>query len=335
MKEHGVLRSLSGKNVLITGGLGFVGSNLACRCLELGARVSIYDSLDAHCGGNEYNVAGIRHDIQIYKDDIMDLDAMKKAMSGQEVIFHCAASTSHRYSMLNPFQNTNVNCLGTLNVLESARVTNPEARIVYTGTTTQLGKLLYTPADIAHPESPLDIYSVNKSAAERYILIYAASYGMNTTSVRLPNIYGPRASIHSPLFTFNNYFIGLALQDKEILVYGSGEQKRNVLYVEDAVEALVAIAERGTGLIGKAVMAVSNEHHSIVDIAEATVREIGSGKVRYVPWPEGLKNSDVGDAVFSNDEIKRQIGWGPRTTLLEGLKKTKAYYSNCLGHYMR
>jgi UDP-glucose 4-epimerase len=221
-----------------------------------------------------------------------------------------------------------------INLLEAIRRFNQHTKLVHVGTSTQLGSLRYQPADENHPEFPTDIYSANKSVSEKYVLIYARAYGIPATVVRLANVFGPRATIHSPEFTFNNYFIGLALQDKDITVYGEGKQLRNVLYVDDAVEALI-LAVQSDSTNGETFFAVGDEHWSVAQIAEATVEHIGAGRVKYVPWPKDRKSTEIGDAVISNEKIKRVLHWSPQYDLRSGLIKTREYFRACLEQYLR
>lgn len=326
--------SLKGKKVLITGGLGFVGSNLARRCHELGAEVTIYDNLDPHAGGNLYNIHDIREAMIVSYHDILDYDQLVEHVVGKDIIFNCAASTSHPFSMREPWLDMDANSRGVINLLEATRRFNIEVKFIHVGTSTQLGRLLYQPADETHPEFPMDIYSANKSVSEKYVLIYAHAYGMRTAVIRLSNIYGPRASIHSPEFTFNNYFVGLALHNKEITVFGDGKQLRNALYVDDGVEALIMAAQSEQSN-GQTFFAVHDMHWSVAQIAEATVEYIGAGRVKYVPWPKDRKSVEIGDAVISNAKIKRALGWLPKHDLKSGLIKTREYYSTCLEYYSR
>ena len=334
MSAMASLSSLKGQRLLITGGLGFIGSNLARRCLELGARVTVYDCLDPRSGGNLYNVNDIRGSLDLRFGNILNFDNLAQHVLDKDVIFNCAASTSHPFSMREPWIDLDVNSRGVINVLEGVRRYNRDARFVHLGTTTQLGRLQYQPADERHPEFPTDIYSANKSVSEKYVLIYANAYDLDAVVVRLSNVFGPRASIHSADFTFNNYFIGLALQDREIPVFLPGTQLRNVLYVEDAVNALILLA-LARHVRAETIFAVGDEHYNVAQIAEATVQYVGSGRVRFVEWPPRRKSTDVGDAVISNKKIKTLLGWAPQYDLKNGLVKTEQYYHNCLAEYLR
>jgi len=331
-KKH-CLPNMADKRVLITGGLGFIGSNLAHKCLELGAKVTIYDNLDPSSGGNLFNVHDIKNDLELHFHDIMNFDYLVDHVISQEIIFNCAASTSHPFSMREPWKDLDVNSRAVVNLIEAIRRFNREAKLVHIGTSTQLGPLQYRPADENHPEFPTDMYSANKSVSEKYVLIYARAYGIAATVIRFANVFGPRAAIHSADFTFNNYFIGLALQDKDITVYGKGKQMRNVLYIEDAVEALIlsALAEHNNA---ETYFAVGDEHYSVADIAEMTVAHIGRGRVKYIPWPKDRKATEIGDAIISNKKIKNTLAWFPKYRLPEGLEKTEDYFTGCLKQYL-
>lgn len=328
------LPSLRGQRILITGGLGFIGSNLAQRCLELGAEVTIYDCLDPRSGGNLYNVNDIKDSVKLCYNDILNFEQISQEVINKDIIYNCAASTSHPFSMREPWIDLDVNSRGVINLLEAVRRFNRDVKIIHLGTSTQLGKLQYKPADEKHPEFPTDIYSANKSVSEKYVLIYANTYQIRASVIRLSNVYGPRASIHSPEFTFNNYFIGLALMGKAITVFGQGNQKRNVLYVEDAVSAMI-LSSQSEEVNSDTLFAVGDHHYSVAQIAEATARHIGSGKVNFIEWPKNRKSIEAGDAIISNQKIKKILNWKQHHDLESGLMKTKAYYEKCLQEYLR
>jgi len=328
------LPSLRGQKILITGGLGFIGSNLAHKCLELGAEVTIYDCMDPSSGGNLFNINDIRNFVHLCHYDILNMDRLSEHIFEKDIIFNCAASTSHSFSIREPWINLDVNSRAVINLLEAIRRFNQEAKFIHLGTSTQLGKLRYQPADENHPEFPTDIYSANKTVAEKYVLIYANIYGLRATVIRISNTYGPRASIHSSDFTFNNYFIGLALQNKMITVFGNGAQKRNSIFIDDVVSALI-LSSQAEQTNNETLFAVGDEHFSVADIAKATVRHIGSGKVKLVEWPKDRKPLEIGDAVISNGKIKSLVNWKPMTDLKAGLLLTKGYYETCLEKYLR
>jgi len=320
------------RRILITGGLGFIGSNLALRSLELGHEVTLLDNMSPEAGGNQANVEDFAADLRILEGDIRDEDTCREALVGQDVVFHCAALTSHLGSMHNPRENVAVNCLGTITLLDAMRQYNPGSRFVYVGTSTQTGPMRTAKVDELHPEFPVDMYSANKSAAEKYTLIYAKAYGLATSVVRLANVYGPRAHIRNAQFGFVNFFIGLALQGRDITIFGDGAQSRNLSYVSDCVEALFAAANAPEA-IGEVFFATADEHYSVAQIATAIAECLG-GQVRFDPWPKERKAIDVGDMLIDNQKIKQVLGWQPQTGLRHGLAQTLAYYQARLDRYL-
>lgn len=322
--------NLNGKRVLITGGLGFIGSNLAHACINAGAEVTIFDTLDPRSGGSMENVASIENDVKIIINDIRNLEALCAAVLRQDILFNCAAYTSHPNSMKEPIIDIEVNCKGTINILEACRRFNPGISLLHVGTSTQNGKMLEGVVEIdeTHPEFPLDIYSANKVASEKYVLIYASAYGLNTRVVRLANVYGPRSNIKSPDFGVLNFFIGLALQGKDITLFGDGSQLRNITYVDDCVSALImaAISDNSRGEV---FFGVSDMHYSLAEMANSIAEVFGAG-VRYVPWPSDRQGIEIGDAVISNKKLQDRLGWHCQFDLRTGLEKTKEYFSSAL-----
>lgn len=323
---------LKGQRILITGGLGFIGSNLAHKCVELGAEVTIYDCLDPRSGGNMYNIQGIKDKVRVILNDIRNFEGVCSSIINQDVLFSCAAYTSHPNSMREPLIDIDVNCKGVINLLEAVRRFNPDMRFVHVGTSTQIGRMQLSPVTEAHPEFPVDIYSANKSVSEKYVLIYGNAYNLKTTVIRLANVYGPRSNIQSSDFGFINYFIGLALQGKELTVFGDGQQLRNISYVDDCVAALVlaAMDEKSNGQV---FFAVSDRQYNVAEIAQTLVENIG-GTARFVEWPADRKAIEFGDAVISNQKIKTILNWAPLFDLQSGLVKTKDYFRSCLKHYI-
>lgn len=322
-----------GKRVLITGGLGFIGSNIAQVCLDLGAEVTIYDCLDPQTGGNMENTNGFKNDLRIEINDLQNFEAVSSVIVDQDIIFNCAAYTSHPNSMKEPLINIDVNCKGTINLLEAARRFNKRVKIVHVGTSTQIGRMHSDPIDELHPEFPTDIYSANKAASENYMLIYGHAYGMRTTVVRLANVFGPRSNISSSDFGFMNFFIGLALQKKPITVFGDGAQLRMVSYVKDCVAALLMAADSDR-TDREVFFAVGDKQYSVAEIAIAITEHIG-GDLEFVEWPKERKIIEFGDAIISNTKIRDKLGWKPRVGLEQGLVKTSEYFRPRLGHYLR
>lgn len=322
-----------GKNVVITGGLGFIGSTLAHICLKNGSDVTIIDNKDPLAGGNEYNIESIKREITYISGDICNSALMEDLVKPADIVINSAALISHTQSVQSPYRNLEVNGTAVLGILEAIKTHNQDARFIQIGTTTQIGKCHSATVDENHPEFPLDPYSANKTLAEKYTFLYAQVHGLKTSSVRLPNIYGPRAAIHTPTLTFNNFFIGLALQDKDITIYGDGQQSRNLLYVDDAADAILDVAEKGKGS-GEVYLVVHDDHTTVAEFAESVVSLYGKGTVRYIPWPEGRKNIEIGDARYTNKKIREEIGWSPKISLREGLGRTRDYYYGCLEKYL-
>ena len=251
-----------------------------------------------------FNLDGIYDCVRVLRQDLSG--DLKQWVTNNHIIFHCAATTSHSRSMSNPATDLGSNCAGTLNLLEACRKYNPKVRFIYTGTSTQIGKQLYRPADENHPQFQLDMYSANKNTAENYVRIYATAHGLNTSSIRFANLYGPRAAIHTASLTFNNYFIGLALQGKAVTIYGKGDQRRNIMYISDAVNALIMTAKH-TSLAGEVFFACSEDHFSIASIGEEIAKTIGDGLVEYIDWPVANLATEIGDVLISSKKLRQAV----------------------------
>ena len=265
-------------NILILGGAGFVGNNLARRCLkEKGNKITILDSLDKRLKSRIGNLKDILPMIKFIKGSIGNFKLMKEMVKGKDVIFNCAAQTSHPFSFINPFFDIEVNCLGNITVLEAVRRYNPKALVIYISSSTVIGKALGDVVSEDHRELPLDIYSANKGVAEKYHYIYHRAYDINTLVLRFANLYGPYGKGYSE-FGFINYFIAQAKSGKSITLYGDGSQNRNVMYVEDAVDLLYKCIFHKS-LFGHIYFAAHREHHSARKIAEEIVSIFGRGKV--------------------------------------------------------
>ena len=249
-------------NILIYGGLGFIGSNLSNYFAKKGHKVIIFDNLDSNSGGSIKNIDSNLSEIEVVFHDILNFDRVVEYSSKADLIINCAASSSHQYSMREPLSDLDVNSRGVLHVLEAIKRFNPNAYYIQLSTTTQFGTLTYKPADENHYESPRDIYSANKLVSEKYTHVYANAFDINTVVLRLSNCYGPKACITNKELTFNNYFIGLALNNSPIKIYGSGEQLRNLIYIEDIISAIGKIISSITNF-KETYLLVNDEHLSV------------------------------------------------------------------------
>jgi UDP-glucose 4-epimerase len=332
MQEY-IIKRMDDQNVLITGGLGFIGSNIAHRALEVGANVTIYDAMLPEYGGNSANIEEIKDRLLNVRGDIRDFDSLKEHVKDQDYIFHCAAQVSHLNSMRDPHLDIDINCRGTINLLEAARRFNDEAKIVYVGTRSQVGKMDYSPVDESHSEFPTDIYSANKSVAEKYTLIYYKTYGLQTTSLRLTNTYGPRAQIKQKGYGIINYLIRMAILNEVITVYEPGTQTRDCIYVDDVVDSLLLAAQNENSK-GETFFVASGKNFKFIDIVKLIIKTAGSGEWKFVPWSSERKSIEVGDVDLSISKIEKVLGWRPKTILEEGLCKTVKFYRDRISSYV-
>ncbi len=326
------LRStFSGKRALITGGLGFIGSNLAHQLVSLGAEVTIVDALFPDCGGTSFNIAGIENRVAVHILDIQDEAAMGRLVQGQDFLFNLAGRVSHLDSMRNPYADLESNVRGHLSVLEACRQHNPEVKIVYTGTRQVYGRPRYLPVDESHPPDPVDINGVNKLAGEWYHIVYHRVYGLRTVSLRLTNTYGPRMRVRDSRQTFIGWWIRQMVEGQELEIFGDGRQIRDFNYVDDVVEALLlaAASPRADGQIYN----LGGEPVSLLDLARLMVEVNSGGGYRLVPFPPERTRIDIGDYHGDSTKIRTELGWQPKTPLREGLARTLAYYQEYRRHY--
>jgi len=309
--------------ILIIGGAGFVGSNLVRRCLqEPGAQITVMDILEPHLRATTESLSEVWEQIHFVRGDIRNETVLSEIVQGQDLIFNCAAQTSHPLSIQYPLLDAEINCLGNLKILESLRLLNRDAKVIYISSSTVIGKAEYLPVDESHPEDPLEIYSANKGVAEKYYRIYQRLHGLHTVVLRFANLYGPFGKGY-PEFGFINYFIHLALNDQEIKVYGDGSQIRNLLYIDDATEILW-LAAANHRLEGKSWLATGSQHLSVQEIAETIVKIIGRGKVVNIDWPETRKKIEISKVKFSSKRLTSVTSWEPQVSFEEGLKRLKA-----------
>jgi len=323
---------MKGCQVLVTGGLGFIGSTLALRLVDEGARVTLADNLFPDHGGNRFNIAGYEDKARVQIIDVRDADAMAVAVEGKDYLFNLAGQTSHLDSMEDPSTDLEVNCRAQLSILEACRKRNPGIKIVFASTRQIYGKPDYLPVDEKHILRPVDVNGINKMAGEWYHILYNSVYGIRACSLRLTNTYGPRMRIKDARQTFLGVWIRNLLQGKPITVYGTGEQRRDLNYVDDVVDAFIqaAASEKANGGIYNLGC---REVVNLKDLATLLVDINGSGEISFLPFPENLKRIDIGDYYADFSCIHHDLGWEPRVPLREGLRRTLDYYRKYLARY--
>jgi len=324
---------LAGKEVMITGGLGFIGSNLAIRLVSLGASVTLVDSLVPAYGGNPFNINGILNQVKVNVADVRDQHSTAYLVQGKDFIFNLAGQVSHIDSMEDPFTDLEINVRSQLSLLEACRRNNPSVRIIYTSTRQLYGKPQYLPVDEHHPVLPTDANGVNKLAGELYHMLYRNVYGIRAVSLRLTNTYGPRQLIKHSRQGFMGWFIRRIVEGKEIQLFGDGSQVRDFNYVDDVVDALLlaAVSERAEGQIFNLG---GREPISLKQLVEMMIEINGGGSYRLVPFPEDKKRIDIGSFYGKYSKIKEALGWDPETSLRDGLQETFAFYKKNLEHYL-
>ncbi len=314
----------TGRRVMITGGLGFVGSNLARRLVELEAEVLLVDSLVPQYGGNLFNVHDIEKQLRINIADIRDVNSLRYLVQGQDYIFNLAGQVSHLDSMTDPYTDLEINCRSQLTLLEACRQYNPGVKIVYAGTRQQYGKPDYLPVDELHLMHPTDVNGINKMAGEWYHIVYNNVYGLRATSLRMTNTYGPRQYMRDSRQGFLGWFIRQVVENKEITLYEPGTQIRDYNYVDDAVDAFLraGMSEEANGQ----VFNLGGEALSLLDTTKLLIEVAGSGSFRMIPFPPERKAIDIGDVYSSYAKIQGALGWEPRIPLAEGLARTVEFY---------
>jgi UDP-glucose 4-epimerase len=332
MNKPSIEKDFSGKRILITGGLGFIGSNLARRLADLGAQVMVLDSLPPGIGGNPYNISGYEDRLQVRPADLRDADTAAEAVRDKEYIFNLAGQVGHVQSMEDPLSDLELNVHAQLIFLESCRRENPGAKILYGGTRQVYGPPQYLPVDENHPLAPVDINAIHKLTAERYHILFHKVYGLRPVVLRMTNIYGPRMRVKDGLKNFFGLWVRQLLQGDDIAVYGDGRQQRDLLFVEDAVDAML-LAALHTGTDGQTYNLGGLEPASLLELAQLMIGVNGGGKYRLLPFPPGRKKIDIGSYVSDNSKIRSELGWEPLTPLREGIRITLEYYRRHGEHY--
>ncbi|MDP2632875.1 MAG: GDP-mannose 4,6-dehydratase [Candidatus Curtissbacteria bacterium] len=323
--------SLFKKNVLITGGLGFIGSNLAIKLVESGAKVTILDALLPDYGGNKFNIFPIRHKVKVKIADMRNQVIMDRIVRKQHVIFNLAGTLSHIDSMLNPFVDLDINCRAQLCLLEACRKYNPRVRIIFAGTRNQYGRALYLPVDEKHIEDPTDINGINSTAGEKYHFLYHRIYGLEVVSLRMTNTFGLRHQMKHPKQGVLNWFIRLLMDNKTVELFGDGSQIRDINYIDDVVDALILAAQskRANGNVYN----LGGIPITLLDFVKITISHLGYGKFKMIKFPKERKSIEIGNYVADIGKIKNDLGWSPKVSPDEGIERTLEYYKKYRKHY--
>ena len=325
------LEAYAGASVLITGGLGFIGSAIARRLVALGAKVRLIDSMIPEYGGNLANIVGISDRVAVNIADIRGGYGLRHLLLGQNFLFNLAAQTSHLDSMSSPEVDLAINCTAQLQLLEACREVNPGIVIVHAGTRQIYGRPEYMPVDERHLLRPVDVNGVNKMAGEAYHLLFCDAYGIRTRSLRLTNVYGPGMRIKDARQTFLGIWLRRVIEGEAFEVWG-GEQRRDLLYVDDAVDAFLyaAIIPAAEGL----ALNVGGKAVSLAELAEVLIRANSGGEYVIREFPRERKSIDIGDFLIDDSRFRALSGWRPRFSLVEGLRASLDYYRGRLASYL-
>ena len=324
--------TFSRSRVLITGGLGFIGSTLARRLVEMRARVTLADSLVPDYGGNLFNIAGIDDKLQVNISDVRDEHSMRYLVQGQDFLFNLAGQTSHADSMQNPYTDLDINCRAQLSILEACRKYNPAIRVVYASTRQIYGKPKHLPVDENHLLGPVDVNGVNKIAGEEYHILYNNVYDVRACALRLTNTIGPRMRVKDARQTFLGIWIRLLVEGKPFEVW-EGHQLRDFTYVDDAVDAFL-LAAASTEARGEVFNLGGDCVISLKDLADLLVDLNGGGQYVTRSFPSDRRRIDIGDYYANFDKIRTRLGWEPKVPLREALARTLAFYREHLPRYL-
>lgn len=320
------------KKVLITGGLGFVGSNLSIKLAELGADVLIVDNMLPRQGGNIFNIDPVKDKVKVNISDIRNPTSMNHLVKGMDYIFHIAGQVNHVDSVKNPLNDLSINVEGTLVLMEALRMNNPAARVIFTGTRGEYGSSLSLPVSEDHAINPIGIYAITNFAAERIVLTYHNLHHIKSLCLRVTNTFGPRHQMAHNEYGVFNWFIRKAMDNEVIPIFGDGRILRDYLYIDDLVNSLVMISENEQSY-GDVYNIGSGVPVSFIDLANVIIKIAGTGRVEYTDFTSERKALEPGDYYANITKIKEAIGWKPETSMEEGIKKTIEFYKKNKKNY--
>lgn len=326
-------KELQGKNIIITGGLGFLGSNLARKVIELGAKVTLIDTLNPLYGGNYYNIKGIEDKVTLIINDVRNIEIIEPFIKKADIIYHFAAQVSYIDSLNMPNEDYNLNAQSTLIILELCRKHNPKAKILFASSRMVLGKV---EGDMMTEEvnpNPLSLYGIHKLTSEKYLGMYYKDFGIPYVVLRITNPYGIRQQIKHSKYSLVGWFIRQAMEEKEISIFGTGTQLRDYIYSEDIVNAFIlcAVNENAVGQIVNIGSGVSTQFK---DMVETVIKVVGKGQVKYIPWPKEYEKIETGDIRTDISKLKSLTGWKPENSIEEGILKTYDYYKQFKSFYI-
>ncbi len=328
-----MINKYKNKKILITGGLGMIGSSIARKLVKLNAVVTIADSKIEGFGANNFNVREIKEKIKVYEVDIRDKKAMTPLIESCDIIFNLAGQVSHNDSIKDPFYDTELNYLAHMNILELVKKINPNIKLLYSGTRMQYGKVDVIPVTEDHPLRPLSPYALNKTAAENLYLFYNRLYGIPVVVLRITNPYGPGGQIKHSKYSIVNWFVRQALEDKIITIFGNGSQIRDYLYIEDLADLFVK-AGIDSQNSGEVFNAGSGMGISFKEMAETIVSVTGSGNIVHVPWPNDYINIETGDFVADITKVSEAFLWKPEVNFRQGIELTCEHFKKYKGYYL-
>mgnify|MGYP001610634483 CR=1 FL=1 len=327
-----ISESLRGKNVLIFGGLGLIGSSTARQCIAAGAQVTISDNRAPDYGANDFNLADLHGKFSLVVGDIRDQEFVDRMVQNQNYIFNFAAQVNHNLSIENPILDNQLNCIGHINVLMACKRHNRDVKLAYPGSRLQYGKVQQVPVQESHPREPLSIYAIHKNTAENYYQAFFKHYGIRNVCFRITNPYGPRSQMKNSGYSLINWFIRQAMDNQTITIYGDGKQRRDYIYIDDLVSGmLIAIVNPVSD--GQIYNLGSGQATKFIDMAKAVVETVGQGTVKNTPWPKNYDNFETGDFWADISHLQKHTGWQPSTSFLDGVRKTFKYYKVNRKHY--